>query len=499
MDDFSSPIAWQKMLFVLQYMKREISDLRSRVVILEQENREQEVAARASSCDRGNYETCLVPNDDHTEEYIASECNFSSPRRCRKFQKQISMIPSIISLLITNNFIGAKEMGTLSCVSSMLHRLICKGDSDDEIWSYLLRSRWPSTTLIPSNILSGLSHRAWFKIIVSSKLPGNVNVEKKAELFMEILRKRKELRDQLNEGVFHPLPDPSLGCNDVIMLVDVFQDNKPFLSAAEQIDADKESFIEFNGLCIQQVTTFDPTELELTHDGRFGLAKKSFMSGRIHLVRLTDYKIICVSEFSSATFDLCDFYDESLDRDDLSKADIKPRGHFSFDQTNPVGNIPTHFNARLGDDGDIWFQGFYFELSFVKMVTPRSPYHYGYEYTVARYHDFLRNSANERLHFNAYRDRIWAHAATKPELVRFFDEAREKESKDGKYYGNFRAKQKWPCRVFVRMAFNSSERECFAFSDLCADHDDALLNLLEDLFDPSTDKNDSSLFANTNN
>lgn len=487
----------------MQSMKREISDLRSRVTILEQEKIEQEVASRMRSCnistsngsgrigqESGKCETCVVQNvENSTEEYIDT-CNFCRPRRCRACDERISMIPPIISLLVKHNLIDARELGTLSSVSHLLHRFICV-DSDDEIWSYLLHSGWPSTTMIPPNILNGLSNRAWVERIVSSELPGQVNIVENPELLTKTLMKRKELRDRLDEGDFYPLPDPSLGRYDVMMLVDIFQDNKPFLSAAEQIDASKDAYIQNKGLlCIQKVTTFGPTELEVSDDGCFCFPQDSFTSGRINLVRLTDYKIICVSEFGSPKSSF--YVDDSITSDKLNKTDIRPRGNFHFYPTGAVGTLPTLFNARLGDDGDFWFQGFSFSLSFVEMVTPHSPYHCGYEDTVARYRDYMRNNANERLEFGEYSHRIWENAVMKPELARFFVEAREMGSKDGKYYGNFRPKQKWPCRVFVKLV-NSSESICFGFTDYFENHDDAFLNLLQDLFEPKIDDDDDNL------
>lgn len=73
-----------------------------------------------------------------------------------------TMVPSIILLLVRNDFIGAKELGVLACASQTLQQYICL-DSDEELWSYLLRIRWPNITQFSSDDLCGLSNRGWYQ------------------------------------------------------------------------------------------------------------------------------------------------------------------------------------------------------------------------------------------------------------------------------------------------------------------------------------------------
>ena len=43
-------------------------------------------------------------------------CYFCTPLRCRTCEERIYMIPSIVSLLVKNDFIGTKELGVLESV-----------------------------------------------------------------------------------------------------------------------------------------------------------------------------------------------------------------------------------------------------------------------------------------------------------------------------------------------------------------------------------------------
>ena len=140
--------------------------------------------------------------------------------------------------MVKNDFIGAEELRVLACVGSMMHRLICEGDSDDEIWSHLLRTRWPSNTMIPSNVLNSLSYRAWFERIETARLPGHAGFTDNTEMVQLDKRRHDEIRQRLlstgeNEGECHPLPEPSLQLGDVMFLADFSYGNHPLVYAAD--------------------------------------------------------------------------------------------------------------------------------------------------------------------------------------------------------------------------------------------------------------------------
>ena len=479
------------MLFVLQYMKREISDLRSRVTILEQEKKAA-IAGITSCYSVDNITIDRKRSRTHHDgasiksEKIVDICEFCSPRRCRTCDKRISMIPSIITLLVTNDFIGAKELGVLACVGAMMHRLICEGDSDDEIWSHLLRTRWPSTIMIPSNVLSGLSHRAWYERMATARLPGLAHLSEichNTEMVQRDKRRRDEIRQRLlstgeNEGEFPLLPEPSLQLGDVMFLVDMFYDNHPFASAASRVDVQQNN--------VPTIHHNDRLELELWHNGTF-VFKESHIDGTINAVRLTDYKIIClIDNFSGETTLSNQELDGSLARGGLRKTDIVPYGLCHSLSYDPIGYNPNEFNARIGDEED-WCQGFHFELRGPKIILPRSPYYFGYEYTVSKYQAFIRSNTDNPLSFDMYRRYLWHGGNTKPELARFFDEVMKMESKDGKYYGTICAEQEeFHISTYVELSESSRVPLCDAGLQNVG-----LLDVLVDLFERTTEKQSS--------
>ena len=162
----------------------------------------------------------------------------------------------------------------------------------------------------------------------------------------------------------------------------------------------------------------DRLELELCSNGTF-VFKTSHFYGIINAVRLTDYKVIGLSDYyiSQSNISIHEL-DGSLARDDLRKTDIVPSRLCHSASHYPVGYIPNEFNARIGDEED-WCRGFHFELRGLKIMLPRSPYYFGYEYTVSKYQAFIRSNTDEPLSFDMYRRYLWEHGNTKPELARF--------------------------------------------------------------------------------
>lgn len=70
------------------------------------------------------------------------------------------------------------------------------------------------------------------------------------------------------------------------------------------------TFLENSNLEIQKVTSFDPIELELGNSDHFYLNKQN-VSGKVQLVRLTDFKFICWNDYLEPCFD-SEVYDNSF-------------------------------------------------------------------------------------------------------------------------------------------------------------------------------------------
>ena len=167
----------------LQLVQQENADLIARVSSLE-----EEVKSLNVQLDRANEHVLHfqrikhgdIGKDDNYATHGTDEmtsfretCNFCDPMRCRACEKRIQMLPSIIPIILKNDFIGVRDLAVLACASHQMRQYICF-DSDDDIWSSLLHEKWPSTYKIPQQILSRLSFRSWYERLATAVRPGAV-------------------------------------------------------------------------------------------------------------------------------------------------------------------------------------------------------------------------------------------------------------------------------------------------------------------------------------
>ena len=229
-------------------------------------------------------------------------CDFCNPLRCRTCEKRISTIPSILSLLVKNDFLHAKDLGRLACASATLYRHICD-ESDEDIWAHLLFKKWHSTSLMPQTILDGLSHRTWYKRIETAPFPCLIE-ESVEESDKE---RRREIRGQLlsiGNGEFPPLPAPSMNARDVMILIDMHDDKgRMLLSSAFRGDEAGSPLLQSQNICsdtdkMPEIAT-EPLEVELADNGTFDLYESNIRFS-VHVIQLEDYRAVCIHD--SVTF-----------------------------------------------------------------------------------------------------------------------------------------------------------------------------------------------------
>jgi len=376
---------------------------------------------------------------------IPKKCTSCGPQRyCRKCEERVSMMPSIIPLVLDASFIGTEDLGHLSCVNQMFSKFISV-DSDEEIWSSLAKQKWPSLFTMPHEIRSEIPYRQWLKNKSKGHLPG---VTRDDYLGVKEAREmRKDLRDHLlsmgsKTGELPPLTPPSLVPDDLMFLIDIYDGQQSIISKAirgsdecmkvffcENLCPDDPELLTAR-ICLDR--KFGPTlGLKLAHSGSFTLGIHQLYC-EVYLVRLTDYKTMCMTHGYSYTHFRYSVV-EWTQQDQTSNV--------SFDFKSPdYFSIPTMLTCRMSD-GDDAFRGIDVQLTPI-VSTPRSPFDLGSEYTSYRLNEYRRIHSNvdnfddSVLSDGEFIDDLWEDACSKPEFAKFFNQAKEDGSVNGKnYYG----------------------------------------------------------------
>lgn len=509
-----------------QSLQQVASDWRSRVASLENENeqiiklklKENGVELTPISCNQdqdtrsintniGTYnnagrksqgETKELPSCPATIETMSKKrsklhsCTFCNPMRCMKCDKRISMIPSVVSLLVKNEFLCLKDLGRLACVSPSLRQFICAG-SDDDVWLHLLYKKWPSTSMMPQEVRQTLSDREWYQRLSCPKLwPGTQGGQDNSKnVYYESIDSRKEkyrrkmIRSKGAQKVMKRIRAPSLSPDDLLFLIDIFCDGKVFASTSVHGDAlqtlfDWDDFKASANVPFAAMKT-NPFKLKIVQHSFAPIAETCNES--ILVVRLIDYKVMSVfkrEHLGRSRFENPPLSSKST-TDDLVKAEYKIQGDL-------MGYVPTKLTSRIGitDEPDTTLQGFCFELNPVEVHLPRSPYSFGHDYTVAKYKEYVKNKNLEEnsTTFSAFVNELWGTdgASCKPELLAFFEQAEQSKCEDGNYYGEVRG-----LRLRVRPLFhhNDEYRGIYSFTHFgkYQTKDVTLLHLLEDLFE----------------
>jgi len=501
----------------IQRMQRDISNLRSRVAILQKENLDLKAQVanqnwnkrlRSGSADEsrssGNQkkDDAVIVHTAHGSIKYRETCNFCDPFRCRGCEDKNLKLPSVISLLIKNGFFNMKDVGRIARVNSSLQQFICVG-SDDDVWLNLLHEQWPSTSMMPVEVRQRLSNRDWYKRLhFAKKRSGTYDGWGHNDNERFIKDRRGSFRYYArkpggSDGEFTPLPAPSLSPNDVLFLIDIkyyretynptwhdfvtraMKKGSMLASAALHGDTAKplfdacncDSLVEIPLNAIKSI----PLKLRISN-GIFVPDRNT--SESVLVVRLTDFKVMDVFERDSFGFTHFSNYAVSIDAtvDDLARGKYILSGH------EGLGYVPTELTSRMGASSEDRFTGLRFHLCPIEISLPRSPYSFGHEYTVAKYREHVaqnRNANNNVLEFSEFVRNLWRgnrrNASDNPELTKFFRQAMEGISADGKFYGTVHS-----MRLYIEPCFAKSGKTCFG-DDMMSGV--SLLHILEYLFE----------------
>uniref|UniRef100_A0A7S2LLS0 Uncharacterized protein n=2 Tax=Leptocylindrus danicus TaxID=163516 RepID=A0A7S2LLS0_9STRA len=152
-----------------------------------------------------------------------------------------------------------------------------------------------------------------------------------------------------NTGELPPVEPASLSPKDVYCLVDIDYDNKPFISAAARLDEDGTNLKGGSfGLSFSKFESSGPVEVTLKSDGTFGLLENPF-TAKIHFLRATDNRIICVSNAVSVEQwpESRAFYDDTVPPDEVASM-----VSFEIVSESTFGNVPTLLSSRIGPDSE---------------------------------------------------------------------------------------------------------------------------------------------------
>lgn len=496
-------------------LQRENANLKSLVGSLEQDiklliSQLHEAHASLLSSQMINFKK----GDDEVDDAANCKdtCKFCNPMLCRVREKRIQMIPFVVSILIKNDFIGAKELGELACTSRGLKRYICS-DSDDDTWSTLLHKKWPSTSKIPRSILNRLTSRCWYERFATAVCPGSVELLNDAEadehineaVRKELVERRYNFMHELKSQTsisnvgdkFPPLAAPSLAAHDILFLADISCGGKVIISSAFVGESsDSVPFVNYNETENGSDVIFEEPADNLLSEPLHVNANCVFdddinfrrCQGALHVVRLTDFKLICLAKIAGCIILTNNgesiHYLEDVPREQVENPDEIV---LLFPGCN-LGSIPTLLTSRIQSFNDEVIDKEYFcSFSFdVRLMfdMPRSPRSFGYDYTVQKFKEHQRAHRNSggvegSMCFYDFSNHMWENAAIKPDLAKFLNTAEHAGAKNGKY---LRKRPKFQLRARIVI-----EGDSYSHDDMRYNEGDmaeiALLHVLEDLFD----------------
>lgn len=95
---------------------------------------------------------------------------------------------------------------------------------------------------------------------------------------------------------------------------------------------------------------------------------------------------------------------------------------FEF-RSREFANLPTLLTSPLRHVLN-FCPGFWFCLHEFDVTLPHPAFDFGHNYTVARYFEFVRESANNP-GFETFAEKLWENAASKNDLAQFFEQYEE--------------------------------------------------------------------------
>mmetsp|Transcript_14172 Transcript_14172/g.21764 ORF Transcript_14172/g.21764 Transcript_14172/m.21764 type:complete len:515 (-) Transcript_14172:127-1671(-) len=491
----------------MQSMQKDISDLRSRIDCLEKENEtlrtKMERYAEVDGCKntsdrkRRHIETACLEVMCTRESKWNQTCSFCSKIRCQSCEKRISMLPTILTLLVKNGFVDELQLGALACTSKMLQKFICI-DADEDIWENLLHEKWPSTRMMPKEVRGALSNRTWYERLATAICPGAIEEEDVNECGEEIrkryityrgalLIKQGNKRIEGAKEVFPPLGAPSVGTKDLMLLIDIFGGQNcdgHLLSVALSGNEIDTLFQEISSVIISaNVMSTSPIKLSVDDDSGEFIPKATLQDffGLIHIVRLTDYKIICLHQTKSIVFKGHD----DIPFDERQMGAVYMKG-------NDIGSIPTFLTCRIENFLQLDI-GFAFDM-LLCIDFPRSPGDFGIEYTKQKFigHDTVYpfDSFSGRVAFRHFKREKWREAATRFERERFFGQAEAEATKDGGYFGAVKSLTIYPLDLSsLGVASDSGITVLHMLGDLL-DFDEPAINICREEDDDSNSDSD---------
>eukprot|EP00816_Leptocylindrus_hargravesii_P010245 CAMPEP_0196822956 /NCGR_PEP_ID=MMETSP1362-20130617/85491_1 /TAXON_ID=163516 /ORGANISM="Leptocylindrus danicus, Strain CCMP1856" /LENGTH=300 /DNA_ID=CAMNT_0042202663 /DNA_START=427 /DNA_END=1329 /DNA_ORIENTATION=+ len=230
----------------------------------------------------------------------------------------------------------------VACANRALQKFICV-DSDDEIWLTLLKGYAPCVFTISQDVILGIKYREWYKRLATCKMPSSSGACVDDGDTIEI---RDKLRSQLlsmgEDGEFPPLAPPSLSPSDILIVVEVFLPKSKQRNIVDLIDnrfismsfpgSDIDSFLNGHQGCgsifrggayKERLFELTGTDIEVISEDKLHIRSK------VKMVRLTDYKVICVHDVECQNSEI--------------------RSTFEFKQNgNDLDTSPTLLNVRVG-------------------------------------------------------------------------------------------------------------------------------------------------------
>jgi len=169
---------------------------------------------------------------------------------------------------------------------------------------------------------------------------------------------------------------------------------------------------------------YDHTVKLCLHDAGDFRVSMAYVDGSLYAIRLTDMKIVFLNKFSVLNNDLATTYDIDYDysmfdrlrvpREDVERPKLESSSLVDMYRSIPFSTIRVDYFCRF---------------EFIVRLTydlPRSPRSFGYDYTVEQYREAQWNfGVINTGRFESFSNLLWENARNKPELARFFSQARD--------------------------------------------------------------------------
>lgn len=286
----------------------------------------------------------------------------------------------VVRLMVTTGHLGAMQLGRLCRVCSTWRAAAL----DDEAWAHLCHSRWANTVHVPRSVLQLKGHR-W--------------------LYAQRLK-------TWSQPPLPPLAPPSIGAEQLILLVDISLAGVPKLSTG-LTGATLEPFLSTGSIDLPLTEPIRLGEPKLSSDGQWDMefASQPQWDAAVHLLRTTDQKCVCLFSYESASWDQMGIVTppKDLDAKNIDWKRVEPDPVRVDLSSEPLPGLElndygTKIAQRLKN-----FEGLYFDFS-TEIKLPLDARYFGFQDMLAGFRELFEGRGYSMADFHCFSRNFWERA-----------------------------------------------------------------------------------------